>query len=238
MADHGAEGLTFFGNRLAHQPLAALPLVALMFSAVASLQSGVIPTVRGMFAMGRDRTLGRVWTRIDPKYGTPALGTLLVGAIASLVAVGSLVIPRVSDLISAAVNAIGIVVALYYGLTALAAAVRFRGLLRGALREALGSVVAPVLSAMVLFALGGYMCWGYATSTDHFALSADNGWFALMVPVLMVVSGVLAAAWAKWVRRSAYFDTGPATDAPYLLAPGPTTVRPHHPTPHQPRSTA
>ncbi|MFJ5290777.1 APC family permease [Streptomyces sp. NPDC088348] len=240
LADHGAEGLTFFGNRLAHQPLAALPLVALMFSAVASLQSGVIPTVRGMFAMGRDRTLGRVWTRIDPKYGTPALGTLLVGAIASLVAVGSLVIPRVSDLISAAVNAIGIVVALYYGLTALAAAVRFRGLLRGALREALGSVVAPVLSAMVLFALGGYMCWGYATSTDHFALSADNGWFALMVPVLMVVSGVLAAAWAKWVRRSAYFDTGPATDAdaPYLLAPGPTTVRPHHPTPHQPRSTA
>ncbi|MFJ3699347.1 APC family permease [Streptomyces sp. NPDC090052] len=226
LADHGAEGLTFFGNQLAHQPLAALPLVALMFSAVASLQSGVIPTVRGMFAMGRDRTLGRVWTRIDPKYGTPAAGTLLVGAIAALVAVLSLVIPRVSDLISAAVNAIGIVVALYYGLTALAAAVRFRGLLRSARREALGSVVVPTLSATVLFALGGYMCWGYATSTDHFALRADNGWFALMVPVLMVASGVLAAAWAKWGRKSAYFSTGLATDADALdlLGPGPTTV--------------
>ncbi|MFE2377728.1 APC family permease [Streptomyces sp. NPDC059398] len=226
LADHGAEGLTYFGNRLAHQPLAALPLIALMFSAVASLQSGVIPTVRGMFAMGRDRTLGPVWTRIHPRHGTPAAGTVLVGAIAALVAVLSLVIPRVSDLISAAVNAIGIVVALYYGLTALAAAVRFRGLLRHAPREALGSVIAPVLSALVLFALGGYMCWGYATSTDHFALSADNGWFALMVPVLMVISGVLAAAWAKWGRGSPYFSTGLATDAdaPDLLAPGPTTV--------------
>ncbi|WP_405782922.1 APC family permease [Streptomyces sp. NBC_00859] len=236
LADHGAEGLTFFGNRLAHQPLAALPLIALTFSAVASLQAGVIPTVRGMFAMGRDRTLGRVWTRISPRYGTPARGTLLVGAIASLVAVLSLVIPRVSDLISAAVNAIGIVVALYYGLTALAAAVRFRGLLRSAPWEGVRAVVAPALSAAVLFALGGYMCWGYATSTDHFALSAGNGWFALMVPFLMVASGVLAAAWAKWGRKSSYFSTGVATDADArdLLGPGPTAVRP----PHNPGSTA
>ncbi len=36
LAGHGAQGLAYFGDRLASQPLAALPLVALMFSAVAS----------------------------------------------------------------------------------------------------------------------------------------------------------------------------------------------------------
>ncbi|MCZ4125025.1 APC family permease [Streptomyces sp. H39-S7] len=228
LADNGAQGLTYFGNQLAHQPLAALPLVALTFSAVASLQAGVIPTVRGLFAMGRDRTVGPVWTRIHPKYGTPAAGTLLLGAIAAVVAALSLVIPKVSELISACVGAIGIVVALSYGLTAIAAAVRFRGLLRGPLAEAVRAVVVPVLSALVLFALAGYMCWGYATSDDHFAVRADNGWFLLLMPVLMILSGLVVAAWAKWGRRSPYFAAGHATDAGAadLLTAAPTTGRP------------
>ena len=74
LVGHGAQGLTFFGDRLAAQPLAALPLVALTFSATASLQSGVIPTVRGMFAMSRDRTLGPLWLKVSPRYGTPVAG--------------------------------------------------------------------------------------------------------------------------------------------------------------------
>ncbi|MEU3466149.1 APC family permease [Streptomyces sp. NPDC006733] len=231
LVDNGAQGLTYFGHQLAHQPLAALPLVALTFSAVASLQAGVIPTVRGLFAMGRDRTVGPVWTRIHPKYGTPAAGTLLLGAIAAAVAVLSLVIPKVSELISASVSAIGIVVALSYGLTAIAAAVRFRGLLRGAYGEAVRAVVLPVLSALVLFALAGYMCWGYATSADHFAVRADNGWFLLLMPALMILSGLLAAGWAKWGRRSPYFTAGQATDAGAadLLAAAPTTAPPAAP---------
>jgi amino acid transporter len=32
--------------------------------------------------MGRDQTFGRVWTRIHPKYGSPAMGTVLIMAIA------------------------------------------------------------------------------------------------------------------------------------------------------------
>jgi amino acid transporter len=213
LAGHGAEGLAYYGAQLAHQPLAALPLVALTFSAVASLQAGVIPTVRGMFAMGRDRTLGPVWQRVHPRYGTPAAGTLLVGAVAVLIAGLSLVIPKVNDLIGAAVNAIGIVVALYYGLTALAAAARFRGLLRSEPWEGLRAVVLPVLGALVLFGLGGYLCWTFYRSADHFAFSAQNGWFQLAVPAAMVGSGLVAAAFAKWGRRSAYFQGGRGTDA-------------------------
>ena len=226
LADHGAEGLTFFGNRLADQPLAALPLIALMFSAVASLQAGVIPTVRGMLAMSRDRTLGPVWAKVSPRYGTPVAGTLLLGAIAALIAVLSLVIPKVSDLISAAVNAIGIVVALYYALTALAAATRFRALLRNSPWEGVRAVVVPVLSALVLLALGGYLCWFFYRSADHFAVDATNGWFQLTIPFLMIVSGLLVGAWAKWGRKSAYFVTGRGTDADAveLLVPSTATT--------------
>lgn len=219
LAGHGAEGLAYFGDRLAAQPLAALPLVALMFSAVASLQAGVIPTARGMFAMSRDRTLGPVWSRISPRYGTPAAGTLLIGALATVVAVLALVIPRLADMIMATVNAVGIVVALSYALTALAAAARFRSLLREDFRQGVRAVVLPALSALALLGLGGYLGWSFYTSADHFEVSADNGWFLLLMPLVMILSGVLAAAWAKWGRKSAYFRTGEGTDAdsPQLL---------------------
>ncbi|MGC4983899.1 APC family permease [Streptomyces sp. DT193] len=220
LAGHGAEGLAFLGNRLADQPLAALPLVALMFSAVASLQAGVIPTARGMFAMSRDRTLGPVWSRVSARYGTPATGTLLIGAMAVAVATLSLVIPRLADMIMATVNAVGIVVALSYALIALAAAARFRGLLRENLWDGIRAVVLPALSAVALLGLGGYLAWSFYDSADHFEVSADNGWFLLLTPTLMVVSGFVAGAWAKWVRKSAYFTTGRGTDAdaPLLLA--------------------
>jgi len=220
LAGHGTEGLAFFGERLASQPLAALPLVALMFSAVASLQAGVIPTARAMFAMSRDRTLGPVWSRVSSRYGTPAAGTLLIGALATGVAALALVIPRLPDMIMATVNAVGIVVALSYALTALAAAVRFRGLLREDWRQGIRAVVLPSLSAAVLLGLGGYLGWSFYTSTDHLEFSADNGWFLLLTPSLMIASGFVAAAWAKWVRKSPYFRTGRGTDAdaPQLLA--------------------
>jgi hypothetical protein len=75
------------------------------------------------------------------------------------------------------------------------------------------------LSAASLLALGGYLGWSFYTSTDHLELSANNGWFLLLTPVVMIVSGFVAAAWAKWVRRSPYFRTGEGTDAdaPALL---------------------
>ncbi|MFB7471366.1 APC family permease [Kitasatospora sp. NPDC056184] len=205
LADNGAHGLAYFGARLADQPLAALPLVALMLSAVASLQSSVIPTARGLYAMGRDGVLGPVWTRLHPRHSTPAAGTLLITGVAVLLALCAVAVPTVNDLISAAVNAIGIVVALYYALTAVAAAVRFRHLLRTDLLEGLRAVVGPLLGAATLLVVGGYLAWTFYDSADHFELAADNGWFELSVAVMMIVTGLPAAAWARWRRRSPYF---------------------------------
>ncbi|MEV0749091.1 APC family permease [Streptomyces sp. NBC_01220] len=221
---HGAQGLTYFGNQLAGQPLAALPLIALTLSAVASLQSGVIPTVRGMFAMGRDRTLGPLWTKVSPRYGTPAAGTVAVGCIAAAIAVLSLVIPKVGDLILASVNAIGVVVSIYYALTALAAAARFRGSFRESWSLAVRAVVLPVTSALVLLALGGYLCWTFATSADHFEVSPDNGWFMLLCPAVILLTGFVAAAWAKWARQSPYFVTGRSVAPDALAEPVPDPV--------------
>ncbi|MFJ9848707.1 APC family permease [Streptomyces sp. NPDC101150] len=216
---NGPQALTFLGTRLAPEPWASLPLAALMCSAFASLQSSVIPTARGALAMARDRTLGPVWQRVHPRYGSPAVGTLLIMAFAALLAVLAVGIPKLSDMILTAVNSIGLTVALYYGLTALACAVRFRSSLRAGPGSALRDVVVPAASALALFGLGGYLIWDYATMSDHFEASPDNGWFMLLLPALFVLAGLAVAAWAKWVRHAPYFRTGRGTDADAITLP-------------------
>ncbi|MFI1739898.1 APC family permease [Streptomyces sioyaensis] len=216
---NGSQALTFLGSSLAPEPWASLPLAALMCSAFASLQSSVIPTARGALAMARDRTLGPVWQRVHPRYGSPAVGTLVIMALAALLAVLAVGIPKLNDMILTAVNSIGLTVALYYGLTALACAVRFRSSLRDGVVRALRDVVVPAASALTLFGLGAYLVWDYATMSDHFEASPDNGWFMLLLPALFLLLGLATAAWAKWVRRAPYFRTGRGTDADALTLP-------------------
>jgi amino acid transporter len=216
---NGPQALPYLGEKLAAEPWATLPLVALMFSAVASVQAALIPTARGLFAMSRDRTMGPVWTRIHPRYGTPAAGTVVVMGIAGVIALLAVAIPKLSDMLLAAVNAIGLIVALYYGLTALACAVRFRSARHEGAREALLAIGVPTVSGLILLGLGGYLGYSYLTMSDHFELSPDNGWFMFSLPAAIILAGLGMAAVAKYVRHSPYFTTGRGTDAESLTLP-------------------
>ncbi|KOU66873.1 amino acid transporter [Streptomyces sp. MMG1533] len=219
LVKNGPQALPYLGQKLAAEPWATLPLVALMCSAFASVQATLIPTARGLLAMGRDRTMGPLWTRIHPRYGTPAAGTVVVMSIAAVIALLAVAIPKLSDMLLAAVNASGLIVALYYGLTALACAVRFRSALREGAREALLAVGVPAVAGLVLLGLGGYLGYSYLTMSDHFELSPDNGWFMFSLPAGIILLGLGMAAVAKYVRHSPYFTTGRGTDAEALTLP-------------------
>lgn len=224
LIENGPRALPYLGAKLTDEPWAGLPLLALMFSAVASLQANVIPTARGLFAMGRDRTMGQAWTRVHPRYGTPALGTVILMSVSAAIALLAMAIPRLSDMLLAAVNSAGLLVALYYGLTALACAVRFRAELRAGVRAALLAVVVPAVSGLFLLGTGAFLGYTYLTTSDHFELSPDNGWFMFALPAVTVLSGLAMAAVAKYVRRSPYFITGRGTDADSLTLPMDRTV--------------
>ncbi|MYR03826.1 amino acid transporter, partial [Streptomyces sp. SID6139] len=74
------------------------------------------------------------------------------------------------------------------------------------------AVVAPGVSGLALLGIGCYLGRDYATMSDHFELSPDNGWFMLSVPAAIVLSGLVMAAVAKYHRRSPYFVAGHSTD--------------------------
>ncbi len=80
-------------------------------------------------------------------------------------------------------------------------------------------MLVPAAGALALFGLGLYLAYRYATMSDHFEATPDNGWFMLLIPALIVLTGLVAAAVAKWRRRSPYFTTGRGTDADALALP-------------------
>jgi amino acid transporter len=202
---NGAQLLPYLGTQLAKQPLAALPLLAMLFSSVASLQTGVVPNARGALAMGRDGALGRAWTRVSPKYGTPAVGTLLIAGIAAAIAVLGIGIGTLNQFILAMATSVGILVSGYYGLAGLACAWRFRGELRDGPWPALRSVILPLISAIGMLGLGVFLAVTDWQQAAGFALNAGNGRFLALVPLSIVGLGLLVSAWAKWGRKSAYF---------------------------------
>ena len=213
IVEQGPQGLTYFASRLAHEPIAGLALLALLFSTVASLQAGVLPTARATLAMGRDQTLGRVWARLHPRYATPAAGTLLIMGSAALIAALSVTIGTLSTIVGAAVSSVGLLVSLYYGLGGLACAVRFRSDLTSNPRAAVRSVVIPAVSALTLFGLGGYLAEQYWVQDAEFAFDPANGKFLVAVPAGIIILGLLISAWSKWGRRAPYFHGARATDS-------------------------
>lgn len=225
MTQNASTLLPYLGTSLARQPLAALPLLALLFSSIASLQAGVLPTARQTLAMGRTGTLSPLWTRLHPRFGTPALGTVILSSIAALLAVLGIGIGTLSQFISAAATSVGMLVSLYYGLAGLACAVRFRSQLQAGVVAALRAVVLPALSAVALLTLGAYLAYSDWTSVSGFAWNATNGKFIAAIPVTIVLVGFAACAWAKWGRRAAYFESVPeraaAADEQIVLAPAP-----------------
>jgi len=171
MTQNASALLPYLGTELARQPLAALPLLALLFSSIASLQAGVLPTARQTLAMGRAGTLGPIWTRLHPRFATPAVGTMILTSIAALLAVLGIGIGTLSQFISAAATSVGMLVSLYYGLAGLTCAIRFRGQIRHGVVAALRAVILPAISAVVLLFLGGYLAYSDWTSVPGFAPS-------------------------------------------------------------------
>lgn len=204
LVKHGALALPYLGERLFGPVGATLGALALQLSTIAVLQAVVIATARIALSMGRDGTLGPVWTKLHPKFGTPAKGTILISASAAVLALGAMAVGPLQTVITGVVSGIGILVSLTYGFIGLASAWRFRGMLRTSPRSLL-TVVLPFVSALALLFIGGAFAWQQIASTDHWALDASNGWFLVSIPIVILVLGLGLAVFTRYVRKPAYF---------------------------------
>jgi amino acid transporter len=128
-----------------------LLIVAVMLSTIATLETTLIQVTRSLFAMGRDRTMPSALGRVHRRWNTPWVAIVVVGAVALMMFIASNALGSVGDILSDAISAIGLQIAVYYGLAGLAVVVAYRKmLLKSAANFVLGGLW-PLLGAVFMF---------------------------------------------------------------------------------------
>jgi amino acid transporter len=103
-----------------------LIVVAVILSAVATLETSLLQGSRTLFAMGRDRTMPQAFARIHPTWRTPWIATILLGVVTLLLFALSNYVGSLSTILSDAISAIGLQICFYYGLAGLSVVVLYR----------------------------------------------------------------------------------------------------------------
>ena len=172
-----------------------LLIIAVMLSTIATLETTLIQVSRSLFAMGRDRTLPARFGRVHPTRRTPVFATLVVAAVSLVLFVASNFLGSVGNVLGAAISAIGLQIAVYYGLAGLAVVLAYRKVVFRSLANFVFIGAWPLLGALFMFAIFGYSIPDLDTTSKVVGIGA-------------LLIGVVPMAW-YWKKGVAYYRTRP-----------------------------
>ncbi|MEY9942612.1 APC family permease [Streptacidiphilus sp. MAP5-3] len=130
--------------------LATVMQLAVAVSAVSALLTCVVGSSRTTLSMASHGALPGVFARIHPRHRTPGFGTVFFGVTAGALLV--LLSAVSSRFLGDAILSIGLLIACYYGVTALACVWHFRRQLRNSPRDLLLKGVMPLLGGLLMLA--------------------------------------------------------------------------------------
>lgn len=128
-----------------------LLIVAVMLSTIATLETTLIQVTRSLFAMGRDRTMPSALGKVHRTWNTPHVAISVVGAVALTLFIASNALGSVGEILYDAISAIGLQIAVYYGLAGLAVVVAYRKMLFKSAGNFLLGGVWPLFGALFMF---------------------------------------------------------------------------------------
>jgi amino acid transporter len=178
----GANVMFAIADKLVPQPWSYLAVLAVMVSSIGSLETCVLQFARTLFAQARAGDLHPRWSRVHGRWGTPHVATYVITALGLALLALALAFPDIETLLKASINALGLEVAFYYGLAALACAWHFRKTSSSGLL--VFAVAWPLASALAL--------WAAAVLA---ALSMDVPTLAIGIGGLAI--GAVPLAWAR-----------------------------------------
>jgi amino acid transporter len=184
---HGDDVLSALGGPVLGSPLDKILIIAVLTSASASTQTTILPTARTTLSMARFGSIPKIFGRIHPRYLTPDVSTLVMGAVSL---VWTLLIINVSqNVLSDSITGIGFQIAFYYGLTGFACCVYYRKEIFKSLKNFIMVGVAPFLGgAMLTFIFVKAFLDYKTTSTD---VNYSGGFLGVGTPVAIGVGGIL-----------------------------------------------
>jgi amino acid transporter len=202
-----------------------LLLLMVLSSAAASTQTTILPTARTTLSMAAYKALPKAFARVSPRFLTPTVSTIAMGAISIAFYVAVNYTHNSLGVIGDAVIAIGLYIAFYYGLTGFACAWYYRRNLTSSVRNLFMQGIFPVVGALMLWFLGGWSVWldyDVATAND-FTMWTVPGlhWQiggAFVIAVGAAIAGIIFFVYCR-VTGPAFFRKETLTRATPTLVP-------------------
>ena len=181
--------LSALGKQVFGSPWDKLLIVAVLTSASASTQTTILPTARTTLSMARWKAIPPIIGRIHPRYLTPSVSTLGMGALSMVWTVGLVGFGSINGTLADSITALGFSILFYYGFTGLVCAVYYRRQLTTTWRRFVMVGVIPLVGCIVMFAVFVKAFYDYQFN------SADSGYsaplFGIQVPIVIGIGGLL-----------------------------------------------
>ncbi|HEX6519908.1 MAG TPA: APC family permease [Streptosporangiaceae bacterium] len=200
-------GNAVFGSSGIGLFFARLLVLMVLTSAAASTQTTILPTARTTLSMAVYRAIPRAFAKVHPRYLTPTVSTIVMGAI-SIVLYAAFNYISGGNVISDAVTAIGLYIAFYYGLTGFACAWYYRKTLTSSARNLWMRGILPLLGGLIMYFAGGWslwLDWDVATQTSYtsWLMPFWPHWYIGGVFVIFFVSALVGLIAGIWMRFAA-----------------------------------
>jgi amino acid transporter len=201
-------GGAIFGTSGLGMVLSRLLILMVLSSAAASTQTTILPTARTTLSMAAYGALPESFAKINPRYLTPTVSTVVMGAISIILYIPLNYISG-GNPIADAVTAIGLYIAFYYGLTAFACVWYYRATLTSSARNLWMRGILPGLGGLIMYAAGFY-----SLQSDWVASNSYTTWTVpvlhwqiggvFLIAALAAVAGVIGFVYMR-VTGPAYF---------------------------------
>ena len=202
-------------------PFDKLVVLGVVFSAVASTQTTILPASRTLLSMARQHALPAVLGRVHPRRHTPHIATITVGVVATIwyVALNS----ALEGFLAQTLLALSLLIAFYYSLSGFACVIYYRREIFKSAKNLVLIGVAPLIGALVL---GGL----FVVAIREFVVNAEDNsetgatWLGVAPPLViglgfLLLGVVLMLAW-RIGGNPEFFRRRPETVPPELAASG------------------
>jgi amino acid transporter len=196
--------LSPLGHGVLGSPLYKLLTICVLTSASASTQTTILPTARTTLSMAKWDSIPSAFGRVHPRFFTPTVSTVLMGALSIVWTVCLLAFNPKQNVLGDTISALGFSVCFYYGFTGLACAVYFRhDLLKSARNFFLAGLI-PVVGG-IMMGYVGIKAFGYYNTAGNNYSHALAG---IQTPILVGIGGLILGIvlmFASWPFFPTFF---------------------------------
>jgi amino acid transporter len=199
--------LSSLGTEVFGSPLDKILIIAVLSSAAASTQTTILPTARTTLSMARAHAMPESLGKVHPRYLTPHVSTILMGALSIVWYVGLTIFSE--DILFDSLAALGLMISFYIGITGFACTIYYRRELMRSVKNFFFIGVGPTVGGAILFYL---LIKNAIELSDPANSESGNSWFGigppLVIAVFFLVLGVLLMV-VQWRKVPTFFRRKP-----------------------------